>query len=143
MTQKSDGREVEPGVLSFDSLDDMLLHIRTGEVEACATATEAQAAITYGDHFERLGAEQEYGFRIFGYIPTLAEMKAIEMGLGASYEEWRFEEAQLKDSYGRGWRYGTCFSIRVPRGEPGSTHIASMKKITKAEFEAARDRGWA
>lgn len=136
-------RQVAPGVRQIDDLAAFFRDVQRGEAAALEAASPEQAAITWGDFFERVTAPAQFGYRIFGRIATLDEFKAAERGLGAGPEELRHEVRQLKENYAKGRRYGRCFSVKVPEGEPGSTHVVDMKKITEAEFNEAKARGWA
>jgi hypothetical protein len=129
----------EPVIRAYASFEDMLQDIKQGEADAQAAATPGQNAIAWGDFFER----NWLGLRIYGRISTLKEFRETERGLGASLAEIRYEEAGLKDAYSRGYRYGRCFSVAEPEGEVGSTHVVTMRKITEAEFNEAKNRGWA
>jgi hypothetical protein len=124
---------------SFDSFDEMMAFMQEQERIANEHVTPEQSEIGYGDYWVRM---YEGDLLIFGYIPTLEESEAQERELGADDEEIEFEQAQLKDSHSRGYRYGQCFSVIEPTGEWGSTHIANMVKITKDQFEFAKANGW-
>jgi hypothetical protein len=123
---------------AFDSFDDMVAWMHEQEALANAALTPEQREIGYGDHWVR----QYDDILIFGYIPTFEEIEAQERALGAEDEEIQFELEMFIDSYGRGYRYGKCYSVVEPDGEWGSTHIVSMVKITKEQFDFARANNW-
>lgn len=53
----------------------------------------------------------------------------------APYEDERWEVA--------GEFMSVCFSVMEPNGEFGFTPIEEVTEISREEFEAARDHGWA
>jgi hypothetical protein len=125
-------------VRGFDNTDDMFTWMRQQEQAANDRVTPDQAEISYGDHWMRPYED----IVIFGYVPTPDEQAASERELGADDEEIEYEREMLADTYARGYRYGKCYSVVEPEGEWGSTHISTMVKITKEQFEEAKEAGW-
>lgn len=41
-----------------------------------------------------------------------------------------------------GFAFGKCYSVAVPDGEWGDTHISVTVPISREEFELVRSRGW-
>jgi hypothetical protein len=99
-----------------------------------------QQDIVWGSYW--VAVYQELDLVVFGYAPTLEELERSERDAGAGDGEWGYTRATMLDSYARGYRFGKCYSVVVPSGEWGSTHISQMLPITKAQFEFARDNGW-
>lgn len=126
----------------FDSIDAFFTAQQAREEAANNRCTEEQKSITWGDYFERLDSPDRYGLQIFGYIYTREEFSQLEVECGAEEDELAFELDIRDQSHSRGYRYGRCYSEWEPDGEIGSTHISVMRKITRSEFEAARDSGW-
>jgi hypothetical protein len=67
---------------------------------------------------------------------------AEEKGAGADDAELSWTTQAHDSSFQRGYRFGWHFSTVEPDGELGSTHVSTMRKITREEFEAAKARGW-
>ena len=59
-----------------------------------------------------------------------------------TWEEFTGTLTMLRDSNRRGYRFGTVWSLIVPDGELGSTHVSEIMPSSKAEFEDARAVGW-
>ena len=125
-------------VESFDNLDDMFARIQEGVEQAKSRATDEQNAITYGDYWVRLWKD----LFIFGYIMTEDELYSGSAYDNASEEEIAYEKEQAKRTYADGFRFGQAYSIVVPDGELGDTHVSTMQRITKNQFEAAKLCDW-
>ena len=126
----------------FNSFDDAMASMRKAEEEANKRVTPEQADIGYGDYWMRVWQGFGETVKVYGYIQTLEESLAQEKECGADEEELRMTEDMLTDSYIRGYRFGYAYSAIEPEGELGSTHISQMIKISKEDFEAAKERGW-
>lgn len=129
-------------IMSFDSFDDAMNFMADAEEAANDRATDEQKAIAYGDNWVRLYADAGQILAIFGEIPTPDELEADERRLGADDDEIAYERATLADSYKRGYRFGTAYSVLEPNGEMGSTHVSEMRTLTNEQFEEARRYGW-
>lgn len=46
------------------------------------------------------------------------------------------------ESHGRGYRFGTAYSVVTPEGELGSTHVHDLWPISAGEFAEAREDDW-
>jgi hypothetical protein len=129
---------IQMTVQSFNSDEEMWNAIRKGILTAKERATPEQNAITYGDYWMRVWED----FLIFGTISHPDDLDAAERLLGASEEEIKAERKMLAESYENGFRFGKAYSVIVPEGELGDTHVSEMTKITKEEFEEAKALGW-
>lgn len=123
---------------SFDSTEEMFASIRRGILTAKDRATPEQNAITYGDYWMRIWED----FLIFGYIDQPEDLDAAERLLGASEDELAWEHETSSQAYNNGFRFGKAYSVIVPEGELGDTHVSEMTKITKEEFEEAKSLNW-
>jgi hypothetical protein len=132
--------EPEPAihVMGFDSVEEMIDHMRTSEDIANASVTPDQAEIGYGAYWMRV----DQPVMIFGYVPTPEEQEASERALGADDDEIEYQREVFADAYRRGYRYGKCHSAWEPDGEWGSTHISTMIQIQKHQYERAQAKGW-
>lgn len=129
-------------VEGFNSLDEMMEAMRTQEQAANAAAYPWQQEITWGSYFMR--PMPEYGFVIFGSIPSKEEFLAMEAPKDdPNYraevdEEWNGPGGLME----RGYRFAQHFSVAEPDGEWGSTHVSTMIPITVEDFEFARAALW-
>jgi hypothetical protein len=129
-------------VYSFDNLDDMFAAISSGTEEAKNRATPEQNAITYGDYWMR---EWDSGYeiiQIFGYIMTRPEIYDSPAYNDVPIDEMEWEMRSAEDNYNNGYRFGRAYSVIVPEGELGDTHVSEMTKIAKVIFDAAKENGW-
>lgn len=116
---------------SFDSMEEMLEFMAKAEAEANQMLLDEQRGIGYGDYWCRPVPEQ--GVFVFGRV--MPEEEAYDGEDAGSI-------AMLRDSYSRGYRFGTAYSILGPEGELGSTHIANMWPITEEDFNDAAAQRW-
>lgn len=131
---------------SFDNIEDAFAAMAAQEDAANRRTTPEQKAIGYGDYFIR-DYETMFGFgeslTIYGYIMTRDEFIESERDAGSPEDELAWTLERMDSSYERGYRFGWCYSEVEPDGELGSTHVSTMtRKISKEEFEAAKERGW-
>lgn len=130
---------------SYDSIEEMFAALGEAEDRANENVTEAQKSIGYGDYWVKTAhvGGGEY-LTIYGYNWTRDEIVQGEIGAGSDVEagELDYTMKVLDDSHSRGYRFGTAFSHWEPDGEVGDTHISTMTKITKEQFELARDLKW-
>ena len=130
-------REVPLGhgnrIIGFDSLEEILEYQANAEREAIQSTLPPQWEIAEGDRVFRLVGE----LAIFGHILTRDEF------LGEDPDEELLDEwSQFGQSYVKGYRYGRWYSVVEPTGEYGSAHVASLWKITPAEFARAQAEDW-
>lgn len=122
---------------------DQFAKARAEEAAMNGRATEEQRAIGYGDCVTREWDDPEHGpLTIWGTVLPLALVARGERQSGAGDAEIASLLARLEDGYGRGWRYGRWFSVMSPEGEYGAAHVAGLRPVTVAEFDAAHWRGW-
>lgn len=116
---------------SFDSMEEMLEFMAEAEDAANQMLLDEQRGISYGDYWCRPVPEQ--GIFVFGRVMTEEE----------AYDgEDKESIAMLRDSYSRGYRFGTAYSILGPDGELGSTHVANMWPITEEDFNNMAANRW-
>lgn len=116
---------------------------RAEEAAMNRRATDEQKAIGYGDCVTRQWDDPERGpVIIWGTITPLALAARDERDSGASEAEVTALAARLEDGYARGWRYGRWHSVISPEGEYGAAHIADLRAVSVAEFDAAQWNGW-
>lgn len=125
---------------TFGSAEEMFKAIQRGVEQAKARATPEQNAITKGDYWWRYVATMD--LHIFGYIMTDDELYSGSAYRGISEREIQWEKEAAKDSYDNGFRFGRAYSVVVPEGELGETHVADMVKISKAQFDYAKQHDW-
>jgi hypothetical protein len=116
----------------------MVEAMRVAEDAANARVTADQAGITYGDHW--MSAFDDV--LIFGRVNPLDELDEANRQLGMGRTEMRTEREMIEIAYRRGYRYGRCYSVIVPEGEWGSTHVVKMVPITAEQYAAAESHGW-
>jgi len=109
-----------------------------------AAATPEQHAISWGDHWRRTWQSEDGALemQIWGRVHTEEEITAAEERLHVPAAEVSVIRARIRAGYERGWRYGRCWSLLVPDGELGSTHVATVERVTAEEFGAAKRAGW-
>lgn len=124
------------------------------EDELNAALTAEQRAIGWGDCYTRVwpgaGPLDAPASTVYGYVVPLFEFITAEVAamtrLGIDAAE-RTAEAQVtvdkvRRGVARGWWHVRAFSVNEPRGEVGDEHAALMTPISRAAFDAARDRHW-
>lgn len=127
----------------FESIDDMLNKMAADEDAANRAATPEQQAIGYGDYFIRLWpVMMEDNLAIYGQVMPRDKFIEEEKNAGADDAELSWTVSTHDSAFKRGYRFGWHYSEVEPDGELGSTHVSVMMKISKEEFDAARDRGW-
>ena len=80
----------------------------------------------------------------YPYAETIANL-AVELGHVRTGEHGMMAGAALRHQFEmmeRGYRFGRAYSVIVPDGEFGSTHVSEMVPLRKEEFEDARKAGW-
>lgn len=98
-------------------------------------ATPEQFAVSWGDHFLRVTGD---GLHIYAEAPTL-EWFLLHNPAEHDMDEWDAPGGV----YAAGYRFARHYSLAMPGGEPGFTHVAHLTPITASEFDDARSRGWA
>jgi hypothetical protein len=125
-----------------DSLDELFSKMAEAEQKANETSTFKGSDFNPGDCFVREDTEVP----IYGVVvdDSLSEEPPEDPEERAEWEEEQADmKAENEDSKARGYIFGRCFSQWCPSGELGSTHTSRItKKITRAEFEQAKVRGW-
>ncbi len=58
-------------------------------------------------------------------------------------ERWLATDPEERTLYRRGYRWCRCYSVRSMAGEEGHVHLGAAVPMTRAQFEAANQRGWA
>lgn len=129
-------------VYSFDNLDDLFAAISKGTEDAKSRATPEQNAITYGDYWMRNWDSGYEIIQIFGYIMTRPEIYNSPAYDDVPIEEIEWEMKSAEENYNNGYRFGRAYSIVEPKGELGDTHVSEMTKITKEQFELAKENNW-
>jgi hypothetical protein len=125
---------------SYDTFEEMMADMSRAETAAIRNTQPWQRNITWGKYWMRYVAE--WDLIIFGYVNTEDENDKGCLEAGGDAEECKYEHDSMQDSYHRGYRFGTAYSVITPDGELGSTHISVMVPITKSQFENARDLKW-
>jgi hypothetical protein len=116
---------------------------RAEEAAMNRRATVGQKAITWGDCVTRQWDDPEHGpVTIWGTIQPLALVQRDDREHGAGEAEIAALAARLEDGYRRGWRYGRWHSVISPEGEYGAAHVADLRPVPGAEFDAAQWNGW-
>jgi hypothetical protein len=118
----------EKMIKTFDNVEDMFAELRHCEDAANKTVAEWQKKITTGDFFVRVVSYGPTPLAIFGEI------------IESEYEEDRdaYKQPHLVNH-----RLAKCYSVACNEGEVGDVHVVSiMSKITKKQFEQARDAEW-
>jgi len=135
-------------IIGFRSSDEVLTYLEEQEAlaqEAMKHLAQPQLDIGYGAYVLRvLAYGDNESLAIFGYIYTEDEVRELEINAGAGLNNGELESimSNLRDSYARGYRYGTYHSMVVPQGEPGDAHLMSLWPITELDFEEARSNDW-
>lgn len=99
-----------------------------------------QAFKSWDEAMEAIQArKKECDAKIFGFQEALekGDCFATDPGLGFLIFGEILEEPE------DGYAFGKCYSVVVPDGELGDSHISVLVPITREEFELARSRGWA
>jgi hypothetical protein len=125
-------------IIGVQNWDDFTVVERAAKDEAAARTAEAQKQIKPGDFYKR---ETGFGFDIYGEI---LEAPKPEMACG---EEGSFDlTAGCKDCEDREYCESLIeedfYKTACPDGELGDVHISTMSKISKEEFEEAKERRW-
>jgi hypothetical protein len=105
----------------FGSMDEMMDYMREEEAKAQAAVHPAQASIGRGEYVIKPTPH----CLVFGYIFDTGETGATEPSL--------FE---------RGYRTGRWYSEACVGGEEGDSHVVTLWRIFKEEFDAAKDLDW-
>lgn len=129
-------------VETFSSFEDMVAFMGANIKKAMERATDEQKAITYGNYWMRLFSSYGDTFPIFGYIQTLEQMDAECARLGGTKTECAEERKATEEDHANGMRFGRAYSVVVPEGELGSTHIVDMTPITEEQFKEAQKYNW-
>jgi hypothetical protein len=128
----------------MDDLDAYFSNLAEAERKANEVSTFKGSDFSDGDCFVREDTEVPiYGVVVDEVSITSGKIPEDE----EEYEAWKEEKEELQaehdDSRARGYIFGRCYSKWCPNGELGSTHVSRItKKITRAEFEQAKVRGW-
>jgi hypothetical protein len=117
--------------IPIDDFDAFFEKLHADEKMAMANLMPIQREITYGSYWIRPMPELECF--IFGRVYTEEEV--------ARGEEPETIE-NMRESHGRGYRFGMCHSVIEPRGELGDTHVSHCFPITKEEFDQAQEQDW-
>lgn len=133
----------------FDNPDDALARIqeiREDYERSVALLDEKQRSITWGSYWVRFYQD----LVIFGYVMTLDEVRASEVGdvsditdpvaLEAIQAEVEYTLRTIEATHTAGYMYGWCNSSVAE--EIGSTHQAQMWPIDRAVYEHAREHRW-
>lgn len=115
--------------VSFDSFEAMQDYLGKAEVVANSNILPKQREIVYGSHWVRA----DEGILVYGRVWGQHE---VEEGEGKA------ERASHRDSYERGYRFGTAYSVWCPEGELGSSHISVLWPIHVDEYFAAMSYQW-
>jgi hypothetical protein len=124
----------------YDSLEEMQRALTEAAADALARATADQRAITWGDYF--VAAYDGGELWVYGRIPTEAEIMDTEMKLGATRAEAGATLDRIRSGYDQGYRFTKAYSVVVPEGEWGDSHVAAMTRIPRALFYVAQGMGW-
>lgn len=117
-------------ILSFDSTEDVLAHIRREQEAADKAVQPWQAAMKPGDHFVRLIPEAEGIIAVYGEVVE----PEFEPEDGPNF----YNQPHMKNI-----RFTRCFSVMCPGGELGDTHVATMgHKLSQVQFNLAAKMGW-
>ena len=102
------------------------------ETRAMASATEAQLAMTWGDHYV-VRHPMPFGLtlEVFGRVMTQEEV-----------DQQADDARVIRAGRENGWLYSWCYSTVEPLGEVGAWHLGRVEPITEQDFEAARAAGW-
>lgn len=123
--------------------------LRDRDLRALAAATPEQLAIGWGDCWRYDNPQS--GLTCWGYVQPLLELMDAELASCAAKgipRDRAEREVQavvdaIKENYGRGWRSGPGYSVVEPAGEHGYSHVCCLAPASRADFDAARARGWA
>jgi hypothetical protein len=132
---------------SFESFEAMFDSMTRDEDAANKRVTPEQRDIGYGDYFIRIwDAGRMFGdppLIVYGHVTPRDKWIADERDAGADDAELSWSMQAHDSAYQRGYRFGWHYSEVEPDGELGSTHVSVMaRKISREEFDAARERGW-
>lgn len=123
------------GFIAFGNLDDMARYMADAEKVANENTLPRQKTITYGDYW----LKADHDIFVFGRVLTEDEYTE-----GITTKKGRKEALDaLHERYDRGYRRCKTYSLFVPEGELGDSHVATMWPITQEEFVYARKAGWA
>lgn len=126
-------------VVSYESFDALMEDQRAYEQEANQVAHPLQQEITWGDYAI---SKTEDEVTIWGQIVFKSDHVAFETEDAETDEEKDYITRQIDRVYDRGYRFGHWSSRLHPEGEWGTKHVATLWKVTKEEYEAAKDNGW-
>jgi hypothetical protein len=115
---------------------------RAAEAGMNERATDEQKAITFGCCVIRDLHTPDGLLRIWGTVLPFALIARDERERGASPDEIVALLERLTEGYQRGWRYGRWYSVVSPEGDYGAHHVADLRAITVAGFDAAQWAGW-
>jgi hypothetical protein len=153
-------------VESFDSFEEMRRVM--GEREDSANASLLPIQVDLRDDVDNtrywVRPYPEGGFLIFGEAWSFKEYCDVSAsyvddvptttpeGIHPSGDDWASYHESLSESVyeirtsvesrQRGYLRGQAYSVVEPKGEGGSTHVASVMPISKEAFEEARSSGW-
>ncbi len=57
-------------------------------------------------------------------------------------DRWIAADPEERSPYQRGYRWCRCYSVQCLTGEEGHVHLGSVIPVTRAQFDAANQRGW-
>jgi hypothetical protein len=132
-------------IISLDSDDPI--------AEFFAIEERAQAAANARVKPEQIVEVGEYcvgvseGIRIYSEILDAAAMLLAGRDLNSLDEDERAEYDSVRETYAdpgmKFYRFTRSYSVACVSGELGDRHLSTVsRKLTKAEFEAARQAGW-
>jgi hypothetical protein len=58
-------------------------------------------------------------------------------------ERWMAADSTESSLYRRGYRWCRCYSVQCSAGEEGHVHLGAAIPMTRQQFDAANQRGWA
>jgi hypothetical protein len=125
----------------MDTLDDFIEAETNARLEADSHVKPEQI-LQSGDYCMRVS----HGFSIYSEILDAAEMTRRGRSLSDLDEEEQDEYQSILELYNEPhmklYRFTRSFSSVCPGGELGDIHLSTVRKISKEEFEKAREEGW-
>jgi hypothetical protein len=128
-------------ITGHESLDEMFDEMERAEQVANSLTTPRQkrhlaAAFENPTRWFRVADD----LLIVGETTPVAAQAAREVECGAT--DLDYEYARFAEQHARGYIYGTAYSVIVPDGELGSTHVSQVVWCDPDVFDVLKQYGW-
>lgn len=132
----------DDNVRSYSNAQEMFDAMATRELAAALEVVDKQREVTWGSYFFKPVTTSTETIYVFAKCDTLDDIVQGEVNAGADSDEIDYYKRHYTDMHQRNYRRGWHYSVVVPDGEYGDSHLVSIWPITEADFEEAKSLGW-